>query len=119
MLMLSSPTTLGAADAPPMENGTGLSAACTGTAGETTDVCMGFLRGTLHGLSAVGDYPFFCLPEPVPFGAVRDAVVTFMSNNPKALQGDSASVIRTALARAYPCSTDHLFPRKSQRSPTR
>jgi hypothetical protein len=66
--------------------------------------CLGYVTGVADALDGNAiDGIRACVPADVSRKQVRDAVVTWLKSNPQLHRFRAASLVATAIAKAYPC----------------
>lgn len=86
--------------------GNDLLSMCTGGTA-TVGYCFGFVMGVLDTVKAYeawNNWREVCAPAGTTQGEYRNAVVTYLRENPKDLDGQAASLVVLALRGRFPCT---------------
>ena len=79
---------------------------CTG-GNATVGYCFGFVMGVLDAVKAYetwNNWREVCAPPGTSQGEYRNAVVTFLREHPRELDGQAASLVVLALRKRFPCT---------------
>ncbi len=84
---------------------------CNGSRGSIEDVaCFTYIQGFVEGaetheVSKPKDRKPWCLPDEATVSQARLVVEKYMQDNSATLDQSAASIVRSALQRAFPCQT--------------
>jgi hypothetical protein len=81
-------------------NGSQLSDTCTSTAPVDRGMCLSYVMGVLDGYRALPQPPV--TPDDTSAGKVRDVVVAYMADHPEILEKQGRTVVKVAIADAWP-----------------
>lgn len=88
-------------------SGNELNPYCQGKSHEDTSTCMAFVNGAIEGMMLEsGDVGLgVCLPPTVTLTQVKDVAALYLANHPEERHKSGASLVRSALRKAFPCPT--------------
>ncbi|MCY1672718.1 Rap1a/Tai family immunity protein [Novosphingobium sp. SL115] len=97
-------------------NGSQLNDTCTSTAPVDRAMCLSYVMGVLDGYRALPQPPV--TPDDISAGKVRDVVVAYMTDHPEILEKQGRTVVKTAIADAWPKLQPKAKPVPKRRTKT-